>query len=214
MLCGELLRQTERYASEGLHPRILVDGLEIARDATLEFLQSFTVPKPKALSDIDLLTSVARTSLQTKLDADIAAILTQAVVSAITCVAEQGDDDQNNDDAQHRSSPIDLNRVEIMTMERKLGSDSRFVNGIVLDHGGRHPDMPSILHNCYIMTCNVTFEYEKTEVASGFFYSTAEEREKLVESERKWLDERCKKVIDFKRSVCQEGEVRASRTRT
>ena len=199
LLCGELLRQTERYASEGLHPRILVDGLEIARDATLEFLTSFAVPKPNAASDMDLLTSVARTSLQTKLDFDLAAILTQAVVSAILCVKEDDTD---------RDEPIDLNRVEIMTMERKLGSDSRFVNGIVLDHGGRHPDMPSVLKNCFIMTCNVTFEYEKTEVASGFFYSNAEEREKLVESERKWLDERCKQVIDFKRSVCQAGEVR------
>jgi T-complex protein 1 subunit zeta len=58
------------------------------------------------------------------------------------------------------------------------------------------------------MTCNVTLEYEKTEVQSGFFYSNAQERETLVESERKWLDERCRQVIDFKRSVCQEGEVR------
>ena len=65
--------------------------------------------------------------------------------------------------------------VEIMTMQRKMGTDSRFVNGIVLDHGGRHPDMPKVLNNCHIMTCNVTFEYEKTEVQSGFFYSTAEE---------------------------------------
>ena len=93
-----------------------------------------------------------------------------------------------------------------MTMQRKLGTDSRFVNGLVLDHGGRHPDMPKVLENCHVMTCNVTFEYEKTEVQSGFFYSTAEEREKLVESERKWLDERCRAVVDFKRSVCKEGE--------
>jgi len=93
-----------------------------------------------------------------------------------------------------------------MTMQRKMGTDSRFVNGLVLDHGGRHPDMPKSLRNCHVMTCNVTFEYEKTEVQSGFFYSTAEEREKLVESERKWLDERCRNVVDFKRSVCKEGE--------
>jgi len=66
--------------------------------------------------------------------------------------------------------------------------------------------MPKYMENCHIMTCNVSFEYEKTEVQSGFFYSTAEEREKLVESERKWLDERCKQVVDFKRTVCKEGE--------
>lgn len=66
--------------------------------------------------------------------------------------------------------------------------------------------MPKVLEKCHIMTCNVTFEYEKTEVQSGFFYSSAEEREKLVESERKWLDERCKTVIDFKNSICKDGE--------
>ena len=67
-----------------------------------------------------------------------------------------------------------------------------------------------VLHNCHIMTCNVTFEYEKTEVQSGFFYTNADEREKLVESERKWLDERCRAVVEFKRSVCKEGEVSLS----
>lgn len=44
--------------------------------------------------------------------------------------------------------------------------------------------------SCHILTCNVSFEYEKTEVQSGFFYSTAQEREKLVESERKFTDEK------------------------
>ena len=36
----------------------------------------------------------------------------------------------------------------------------------------------------------MSFEYEKTEVQSGFFYSTAQEREKLVDSERKFTDEK------------------------
>ena len=197
LLCGELLRQAERYASEGLHPRVLVDGLDMARDAVLGFLHDqFQQTKPNVLTDRDLLESVARTSLQTKLDRDLATILTGAIVDAIQCVATTPD------------QPIDLHRVEVMSMARKMGTDSRFVNGLVLDHGGRHPGMPTLLRRCHVMTCNITFEYEKTEVQSGFFYSTAQEREKLVESERKWLDERCKQVVDFKRSVCQDGEVR------
>lgn len=63
--------------------------------------------------------------------------------------------------------------------------------------------MPKVLHNVHIMICNISLEYEQTETSAGFVYSTAEEREKLVESERKWLDERCRKIIHFKRSVCQ-----------
>lgn len=40
--------------------------------------------------------------------------------------------------------------------------------------------MPKRLENCYILTCNVSLEYEKSEVNSGFFYKTAEERDKMV----------------------------------
>lgn len=62
--------------------------------------------------------------------------------------------------------------------------------------------MPKSIKNCYILTANVSLEYEKTEVHSGFFYSTAEDREKLALSERKFTDERCQKIIDLKRKVC------------
>ena len=50
-----------------------------------------------------------------------------------------------------------------------------------MDHGARHPDMPKRSENCFILAANVSLEYEKTEVNSGFFYKTAEEREKLVQ---------------------------------
>ena len=38
---GELMKQAERYISEGLHPRIIVDGYDLAKKATLEFLEEF-----------------------------------------------------------------------------------------------------------------------------------------------------------------------------
>ena len=194
LLCGELLKQADRYASEGLHPRIITDGYDIARDAALKFLDEFKVSS-ETIKNRELLTCITATSLKTKLDHELADGITEAIVDAILCVVT--DDDK----------PVDLNMIEVMTIERKMGLDSRFVNGLVLDHGGRHPDMPKVLEKCHIMTCNLSFEYEKTEVQSGFFYSNAEEREKLVESERKWLDERCKALIDFKLNVCKDGEV-------
>lgn len=102
--------------------------------------------------------------------------------------------------------PLDLNRVEILTLPRNTALDSRLVKGLVMDHGNRHPDMPTLLKKVKIMTCNVSLEYEQTETQASFVYQTAEEREKLVESERKWLDERCRRIVDFKRSVCKDGE--------
>ena len=42
----------------------------------------------------------------------------------------------------------------------------------------------------------------KSEVNSGFFYKSAEEREKLVSAERAFTDEKVKKIIELKRKVC------------
>ncbi len=39
---------------------------------------------------------------------------------------------------------------------------ARLVRGLVMDHGSRHPDMPKRVENAFILTCNVSMEYEKT----------------------------------------------------
>eukprot|EP01041_Mallomonas_annulata_P006314 gene6314-12773_t len=190
---GELLKQAERYISEGLHPRLITEGFEIARDMTLEFLEAFKVEQPNIYHDRELLTNVARTSLRTKLAKDLADKISDVVVDAMLAISTEG-------------QPIDLHMVEIMQMLHKSGSDSTFIRGIVLDHGARHPDMPRSLENVHVLTCNISMEYEKTEASAGFFYSNAEDREKLIESERKFTDEKVRQIIDFKRRVCKEGE--------
>lgn len=38
LMVGELLKQADRYISEGLHPRIIADGYEIAKAETLKVL--------------------------------------------------------------------------------------------------------------------------------------------------------------------------------
>merc|ERR1711907_374720 len=62
--------------------------------------------------------------------------------------------------------------------------------------------MPTHLENCYILTCNVSLEYEKTEINSGFYYNSAEQREKMVAAERVFTDEKVAKILELKRKVC------------
>lgn len=219
MVCGSILQQADRYCREGLHARIVVDGLEVARDAVLEFLKTEFAMVPEGvdsstglIADRELLHHVALTSLRTKLDASLADSMATAVVESLQTIGDMKAEGE-------QTAPLDLHRIEIMNMPHSTyamptAKDDNeltptaciFVKGIVLDHGSRHPGMPTLVNNAHVMTCNVSLEYEKTEVQSGFFYSNAEEREKLVESERKWLDERCRKIVEFKRKVCKEGE--------
>lgn len=35
LMIGEILKQAERYLSEGLHPRVMTEGLEIAKKEAL-----------------------------------------------------------------------------------------------------------------------------------------------------------------------------------
>lgn len=44
LMVGELLKQADRYISEGLHPRILTDGYEIAKDEALRVCSTYTSP--------------------------------------------------------------------------------------------------------------------------------------------------------------------------
>jgi len=106
-------------------------------------------------------------------------------------------------EAGKKEKEIDLHMIEIMHMQHKMSTESKLVKGLVLDHGGRYSDMPSSMENCFILCLNVSLEYEKTEVHSGFFWSNAEQREKLIASERAFTDEKVQKIIDLKRKVCE-----------
>ena len=88
-----------------------------------------------------------------------------------------------------------------MHIKNKTDRYTRLIRSLVLDHSARHPDMPKHMENCHILTCNISLEYEKSEVNSGFFYSSADQREKLVAAERQVTDDRVQKVIELKRKV-------------
>ena len=190
LFIGELLRQAERLVLDGVHPRAITEGYELAKNKALELLDEFKI---KQVLDSAILTQVAKSSIGTKVQPEWVEILVPLAVEAVQTILQVG---QN----------IDLHMVEVLHMVSRQPGESQLVKGLVLDHGGRHPDMPKYLENVYVLNCNVSLEYEKTEVHSGFYFSSAEQRERLVRSERKLTDERAQKIIDLKREVCKKGE--------
>jgi T-complex protein 1 subunit zeta len=93
LFVGELLKYAERYISEGVHPRIIADGFELAKTHALEVLDRMKVakgtPAPpaggagaaaaaapedaplEAWRDREFLVSAARTALRTKLHPEV-----------------------------------------------------------------------------------------------------------------------------------------------
>ncbi|BEI82702.1 hypothetical protein CcaverHIS002_0305700 [Cutaneotrichosporon cavernicola] len=201
LLVGELLKQADRYIQEGVHPRVIGDGYDIAKKEALAFLDSFK--QTPALDRANLI-NVAHTSLSTKLYAQLARKLANDVTDAVLAIQPPAPL-VDSPDAKAYRQPIDLHMIEVMKMQHRTETDTTLIRGLVMDHGARHPDMPKRVENAYILTLNVSLEYEKTEVNSGFFYSSAEQREKLVESERRFLDDRLKKIVELKNFVCDQS---------
>jgi len=73
LIIAELLKQADAYISEGLHPRIIVEGFDLAKQKALEVLESVKIP---CKAERDLLVQVARSSLRTKLTPELAEHLT------------------------------------------------------------------------------------------------------------------------------------------
>ncbi|EUB56639.1 T-complex protein 1 subunit zeta [Echinococcus granulosus] len=189
ILIAELLKQAELLISEGLHPRLVTEGFDLAREKCMEFLDECKIDVASDMPEKAILLAVAGTSLRTKLHPDLADHLVEPVVDAVLAIKQPNEE-------------LDLHRIEIMEMRHKTDMDTTLIRGLVMDHGGRHPDMPKRVTNAYILTCNVSLEYEKTEINSGFFYKTAEEREKMVKSEREFIDKRVQAIIELKRNMC------------
>ena len=185
LLIGELFKQADIYMEEGLHPRIVKEGFDLAKEEAFKVLEKLKVSKV----DRNMLLQVARTSLSTKLHHDMAEMLTEQIVDAVETIKQEG-------------KQLNMHMIEVVEMQHKTEKDTTLVKGLVLDHGGRHPDMKKRMENCFILTCNVSFEYEKTEVNAGLFYKSSEEREKMLSAERAYIDARVQKVIDLKNKVC------------
>ena len=149
LIVGEIMKQAERYLTDGVHPRLICEGIEMAKTQVLKFVDSMKTKKD--MNDRALLVQIAAASLRTKMHAELSVLFTDIVVDAVLTIRKP-------------EEQIDLHMVEIMHMQHKAGTDSRLVKGLVLDHGGRHPGMPKKLKKCRILTMNYDLEYMKSEV--------------------------------------------------
>ena len=108
LLIGEFLKQADTYISEGLHPRIVTEGFEMAKDKALEVLENVKIP----LVDEDkaeVLQAIAQTSLGTKVHPAMAEQLTPIIVEAVQSIHVP-------------EKPIDLHMVEKYNLSENLVS--------------------------------------------------------------------------------------------
>ncbi len=195
IIAGELIGQAEDLVEKNVHPTVIIDGYRKAADKALETLEKIAIAvKPK---DKNSLKKVAMTSMASKLVAENREYLAEIAASAILNVAEKVE-------GQYK---VDLDDVMV---EKKAGeslTDTKLIEGIVLDKEVVHPGMPKRIEKAKVALLDRALEVEKTEFDAKLNIESPEQMEAFLQQEETMLKDMVKKIAQKKVNVliCQKG---------
>jgi thermosome len=195
VLAGALLEKAEELLDKDVHPTVIVDGYKKAAEKAKEILSSIAIKvDPK---DREWLNKIARTSMATKLVSSEGKYLATLVVDALLLVAEE----------QNGKLKVDIDDVKV---EKKPGgsiTDSKLIQGIVLDKEVVHSGMPKRVTNAKIALLNCPLEIEKTEFDAKININNPEQIKMFLDEENKMLKAMVDKIASTGANVviCQKG---------
>ena len=178
-LIDGILEQAAHKIEDGVHPRIIVRGLEDARDAAIKALNELAIEASNSRAEMrDYVASAALTKSPFPV-ADV-------VVDAVQCVREE--------------SRVDLDRIEIVRI-RSTRESVRLVRGLVLDQGFRHELMPKKMEKVRILAMSESLEMEDTAVNTYMQVADEDQKERMTIAQRKFVDNKLRKIIELKSAV-------------
>jgi len=195
IIAGELLGKAEDLIEKNVHPTVIIDGYRKAADKALEALEKIAIlVKP---TDKAFLEKVAMTSMASKLVAENKEYLAEIASSGILQVAEKVED----------QFKVDIDDVKV---EKKAGeslTDTKLINGVVLDKEVVHPGMPKRMEKAQIALLDIALEIEKTEFDAKINIESPEQMDAFLKQEENMIKEMVEKLVAKGANVviCQKG---------
>ena len=195
VLAGSLLEHAESLIDQDVHPTIIVDGYRKSAKKVKQFLES--IADTISANDRNILTKIAKTSMQTKLVRKDSDQLAEITVKAVLAVSEKDTDRYN----------VDIDDIKV---EKKAGGsmkDSTIIQGIVLDKEIVHGGMPKKIIDAKIALINTALEVSKTETDAKINISNPQQLKSFLDEENRMLKTMVDKVIGSGANVvlCQKG---------
>ncbi len=195
VLAGALLENAELLLDQDVHPTIIVDGYRKAAKKAKEFLES--IADKVSASDKNILTKIAKTSMQTKLVRKDSDQLAEIVVKSILAVSEKDGE----------TYKVDIDDIKV---EKKAGGsikDAKIIQGIVLDKEIVNGGMPTKITEAKIALINNALEISKTETDAKINISNPQQLKAFLDEENRMLKTMVDKVIGSGANVvlCQKG---------
>jgi thermosome len=196
VLAGELLKRAEELMAKNIHPATIISGYNKALDTALKALEELA--KPISMDDEDTLRKIALTSMSAKTVAGSKEFLADMAVKAVKRIVEKRDDKIVADTD---------NYVQLIKRQGASISDSKFVDGVIVDKEVVHPGMPKRVEKAKIALLDCPLEIEKTEMDAEIRISSPEQMKAFLDEEERMLKGMVEKIKASGANVvfCQKG---------
>jgi len=182
IIAGELLAKAEDLIDKNVHPTVIIDGYRKAADKALETLEKIAIPVRS--TEKAWMKRVATTSMASKLVAEHKEQLADIAAEAILHVSEKVGEEYKAD-------------LDDIMVEKKPGesmTETKLINGIVVDKEVVHPGMPKRVEKAKIALLDTALEIEKTEFDAKINIESPEQMEAFLQQEESMLKDMVEKV--------------------
>ncbi|WUR02765.1 T-complex protein 1 subunit zeta (CCT6) [Vairimorpha necatrix] len=186
VLCSDIFNSAYKYFQDGVSITSICTGLQNCITDISKYIESLSI----GLENDDQLNELSYNLLNTKLSKQNSKLISPMITKAIKNIS--------------KSQFQDVNMVEVIKMNEGDVNDTKYIDGLVLDHGNRHYGMPTKLSDVVVMVTNMSLEYEKPEINAQFVYSSSKQREELVKNEREFILKKAQLIGEFADKIKNE----------
>jgi archaeal chaperonin len=183
VFAGALIQKADELLDQGISPSSIADGYSKALEFSLKI--AGTLSEQRDNSDSETMLCLAKTCLYPKLAPMVEVIdnVSRIVVNAVIAVSDM------------RNNRAHIDNIKI---EEKIGntSDTRLVDGIVVDKTIDSPAMPKSLNNAKILLIDQELEDKNTKIDAEVRLDSATEIKQFLHAASRKLKNRIQNIIN------------------
>ncbi|XRP96388.1 thermosome subunit beta [Methanocaldococcus sp. 16A] len=193
VIAGELLRKAEELLDQNIHPSVIINGYEMARNKAVEELKA--IAKEIKADDTEMLKKIAMTSITGKGAEKAREQLAEIVVEAVRAVVDE------------ETGKVDKDLIKVEKKEGAPIEETTLIRGVVIDKERVNPQMPKKVENAKIALLNCPIEVKETETDAEIRITDPSKLMEFIEQEEKMIKDMVEKIAATGANVvfCQKG---------
>ncbi|MCQ6253828.1 thermosome subunit alpha [Methanocaldococcus sp.] len=193
VIAGELLRKAEELLDQNIHPSVIINGYEMARNKAVEELQK--IAKEVKPEDTEMLKKIAMTAITGKGAEKARGQLAEIVVEAVKAVVDE------------ETGKVDKDLIKVEKKEGAPIEETKLIRGVVIDKERVNPQMPKKVENAKIALLNCPIEVKETETDAEIRITDPAKLMEFIEQEEKMIRDMVEKIAATGANVvfCQKG---------